>query len=249
MKSVKLISSAVCLLLLAACATQQNLPKVGTQVALVNTQASIPVLSEDEAGKVLPYVPAENPYELQSSKIDKGSVLLFIEAKKALRSQQLNVAKQKLSVITQKDDSLSGPWVMLAEIAVLEKDYPLALQQLRTAIGINKDNVNAYTALAQVQRLMGEFNVAQNTLALALQIWPDFPEAHLNLSILYDLYLNDSKAAQQHMEAYVFLAGNKNEQAKQWLAEIQRRTGVSQSFIKVAKKPQAATTATAQEAK
>ena len=96
---------------------------------------------------------------------------------------------------------------------------------------------------------MGEFNVAQNTLALALQIWPDFPEAHLNLSILYDLYLNDPKSAQQHMEAYVFLNGNKNAQSEQWLAEIQGRTGITTSFIKVAKKTPTAQNDTAKETK
>lgn len=249
MKSVKLIGSVLCLVLLTACAAKQNLPTAGMQVELVKTQGSIPVLSEDETGKVLPYVASENPYLLQRSQIDKGSVLLFIEAKKALRNKQLNVAKQKLGVITQKDESLSGPWVMLAEIAVLEKDYPLAQTQLLKAIGINKENVNAYTALASVQRLMGEFNVAQNTLALALQIWPDFPEAHLNLSILYDLYLNDPKSAQQHMEAYVFLNGNKNAQSAQWLAEIQGRTGITTSFIKVAKKTPTAQNDTAKETK
>lgn len=249
MKSVKLIGSALCLVLLTACAAKQNLPTAGMQVELVKTQSSIPVLSEDETGKVLPYVASENPYLLQRSQIDKGSVLLFIEAKKALRNKQLNVVKQKLGVITQKDESLSGPWVMLAEVAVLEKDYPLAQTQLLKAIRINKENVNAYTALAQVQRLMGEFNVAQNTLALALQIWPDFPEAHLNLSILYDLYLNDPKSAQQHMEAYVFLNGNKNAQSKQWLAEIQSRTGITSSFIKVAKKTPVVSAKPAQESK
>ena len=73
------------------------------------------------------------------------------------------------------------------------------------AIRINKDNVNAYLRLALAQRELGEFILAQNTYSEALAIWPDFPEAHLNLSILYDLYLNHPIRAQEHMEAYQFL--------------------------------------------
>ena len=75
MKSVKLIGSVLCLVLLTACAAKQNLPTAGMQVELVKTQGSIPVLSEDETGKVLPYVASENPY-LQKSRYLKKTIHL-----------------------------------------------------------------------------------------------------------------------------------------------------------------------------
>ena len=69
-----------------------------------------------------------------------------------------------------------------------------------------------------------------------MSIWKDCPEAHLNLGILYDLYLNQPKKAQQHIEAYLFLTQYKNPTAVAWFNEIQGRTGITSSFIDVKQK-------------
>mgnify|MGYP003386141090 FL=1 len=222
--------SIVTLLAVSGCAGQVQLPGVGEKVALMPTAQYIPKKTIEE-GKELPYEASENPYLSTRSKVNKGSVLLFIEAKKAKRKGKLSVAKQKLGVITQKDDSLSGPWAMLGDIAVEQKEFKIAESHYKKAIEINEDNINAYTALATVQRMMGKFHLAQNTLALTLDLWPDFPEAHLNLGILYDVYLNQPKKAQAHMEASLYLTGYKNKQAQAWFEEVKSRTGIKTSFI------------------
>jgi len=234
MKFVNTMTAAtwvVMVLTLSACSSKMQLPEAGQKVALVPTEQYVPRQKLDENKVLVAHEAKENPYLATKSKIAKGSVLLFIEAKKAKRAGKLDVAEQKLKVITKQDKELSGPWVMLGEIAVEKKQYKQAEEAFQKAILINPDNINAYVALAKVQRLMGEFHVAQNTLALALKVWPDFPEAHLNLGILYDLYLNEPKKAQMHMEAYLFLNKYKNKQAIAWYQEVQGRTGIQNSFI------------------
>lgn len=232
MKFVKIIAAIGVVFILAACAgNKPKIPLAGQTVELKETQAFLPQQAYDEKGQAIAYEAMENPYLQIKSKINKGSVLLFIEAKKAIRSEDYATAKQKLNVITQKDTSLSGPWVLLGNIAVEERQYNLAQSHYQKAIKITPDNINAYIALAKVQRVMGEFHVAQNTLSLVLGIWKDCPEAHLNLGILYDLYLNQPTKAQQHIEAYLFLNGYKNKQAIAWYNEIQSRTGIEKSFI------------------
>lgn len=226
------VKTAVLLGLLSGCASQVSLPAAGQKVALLPTEQYVPKQAYDENKKPVPYEITENPYLANKSKIAKGSVLLFIEAKKAKRKGNLKVAKQKLEVITKQDKSLSGPWVMLGDIAVERKKYKEAEAHYQKAIQINDENINAYVALARVQREMGGFHVAQNTLALALKVWPDFPEAHLNIGVLYDLYLNQPKKAQMHMEAYLFLNNYKNKQAIAWYQEVQKRTGIESSFIR-----------------
>ena len=233
MKSVNQIFKVVSLasvLVVTGCATKTHLPGAGEKVALMPTAQYLPQKTIVE-GKEQAYEASENPYLSTRSKVNKGSVLLFIEAKKAKRKGKLSVAKQKLGVITQKDDSLSGPWAMLGDIAVEEKDLKTAESHYKKAIEINDQNINAYTALATAQRMAGEFHVAQNTLALSLELWKDFPEAHLNLGILYDVYLNQPKNAQMHMEAYLYLTNYKNKQAIAWFDEVKSRTGIQTSFI------------------
>ncbi len=216
---------------LAACSSQLTLPEAGQKVALKASSQFVPIQSYDEKGNKLVYVGHENPYLSLSGRIDKGSVLLFIEAKRAKRNNDLKKASQKLKVITKNDTSLSGPWVMLGDIALENKNLKEAAKDYKKAILINPKNINAYVALAKAQRLMGEYHVAQNTLVLALELWQDFPEAHLNLAILYDLYLNKANQAQQHFEAYLFLTQYKNQDALAWYHEVQDRTGIQSSFI------------------
>lgn len=231
MKITKLVLSFTLMGLLAACSNKMMLPAAGQKVALKPTEQFLPKQAYDEKSQPVVYEEAENPYLAKRSRVEKGSVLLFIEAKKALRAENYSLAKQKLQVITRNDEDLSGPWVLLAEIAQHEKQLEKSEGYYQTALSINEENINAYVGLAKTQRLMGEFNVAQNTLALALALWPDFPEAHLNLGVLYDVYFNKSELAQKHTEAYLFLTGYKDMQAIEWLNEIKQRTGINKSFM------------------
>ncbi len=201
-----------------------------TPPELASTLAYIPVPEIDESGAVLPYEPQTNPYLSQRGRIDKESVLGFIEARRTLKAGDLERTRDLLLKLTVSDDELSGPWVMLGDIALEQDDYTLAAEQYLKAISINDSNVNAYLRLAKVQRLQGKFLVAQNTYARVLSIWPDFPEAHLNLAVLYDIYLNQPLRAQKHMEAYQFLTGSKNQVVAGWLDEIQQRTGIAPGF-------------------
>ncbi len=231
MKFVNRLLAAALIASLAACATKQTVPSAEVEVTIKETEQYLPRQTYDEFGKPVKYTPTENPYLAMKGKVDKGSVLLFIEAKRAFKKSQFKKAKQKLKVITGNDESLSGPWVLLGKIANQEKDFKGAEAYFNKALEVNQKNLNAYAELALLQRKQGRFKVAQNTLETALKVWPDFPEAHLNLGILYDIYLNQPVKAQQHLEAYVFLNNGKNLDAKNWYKEVMSRTGIQTSFI------------------
>ncbi|MDK2779172.1 MAG: tetratricopeptide repeat protein [Pseudomonadota bacterium] len=228
MKFVKpLLVAAV---LLSGCAAQQQQPQE-EQAVVVDTASYLPLQTYDEQGIKIPYISAENPYLLQKGTVSKGSVLLFIEARRALNAGDEKTAQQKLKVITDQDNTLAGPYVMLGDISMKHEDYKKASESYRKAISINGQNVNAYLGLGEALRRQGEFTAAQNTYEEALRVWRDFPEAHLNLGVLYDLYLNMPAKAQAHYEAYLFLTHNKTHKANQWYEEVKSRTGITKSFV------------------
>lgn len=197
------------------------------EINLVSTEEFIPAPKKDSAGVAIPYEAMPNPYALQKGKIKKESVASFIEAKRSLKLKQYAQAEATLMAITTDDKALSGPWVVLGDIANEQKNYDKAITSYQKAISLNDKNVNAYMHLALAQRQHGDFLKAQNTYAKILSIWRDCPEAHLNLAVLYDLYLNHPLRAQKHMEAYQFLTSGQNQEVAQWLIEIQQRTGVA----------------------
>ncbi|MCP5325563.1 MAG: tetratricopeptide repeat protein [Oceanospirillaceae bacterium] len=231
MKSVKPFTSVMLMVLLAACATKPAQQVIPDKVPLRETSQYLPQQAYDEQGLKVPYVAEPNPYLEQTGQVAKGSVLLFIEAKKLIAAKDFKTAEQKLSVIADKDKTLAGPLVLLGDIAMQKQEFSAAQDYYQRAIEVNQKNVNAYLGLAEAQRRLGKFTFAQNTYEHALNIWKDFPEAHLNLGILYDLYLNQPAKAQAHYEAYLYLTSYKQSKASEWFAEIKQRTGFNGSYI------------------
>lgn len=224
----------VCLLamvlLLSSCggsgATKQSAQDKIENPEIRATKQYLPVRQYDKEGNVLPFVRQPNPYEESKTRIDKDVIEDFIAARKAYKNQRYQQTKTLLERIVKTDKSLAGPWVMMGHIALAEKDISAAETHFKKAINVNKLNVNAYIPLAKIYRQKGDFIRAQNIYEEALAVWKDFPEAHLNLGILYDIYLNDPLQAQQHMEAYQFLTGYEDSTVKEWLEEVRSRTGI-----------------------
>lgn len=205
-------------------------PTQDTSLGLVSTEKYLPKESFDEQGGRLPYQKAVNPYNKAIDPIKKESIDLYIAARRAFKAKQYEKATDILEQLVKQDKSLSGPWVIMGDIARLKMDYGKAVSHYNAAIAINSTNTNAYLRLALVYRQQGEFVRSQNAYAKALDIWKDFPEAHLNLAILYDLYMDEPLKAQRHLEAYQFLIGKKTRKVAKWLEEIRARTQVSYSI-------------------
>ena len=229
MKYVRQIGLVLIVLLFIGCgaSTPKKITMVEETPELVATLDFIPQLQRDKEGNFVPYEAMENPYLAQKGKIKKDSVYIFIQAKREFNKKNYASAKKSLLKLVEIDSKLSGPWVMLGDIAKSESDNKKAIENYQKSLSINVNNVNAYLKLALVQRIQGDFIAAQNTYAKALAIWKDFPEAHLNLAILYDVYLNHPIRAQKHMEAYQFLTEEENEEVAKWLENIRSRTGIA----------------------
>ena len=219
-------------IVLTACGGTQKKPSGLADAApeLIPTKQYLPVRQYDKEGNVVPFERRPNPYASLRSKVDREAIVYYIDARKAFNSAHFTKAESLLKKVIAEDDDLAGPWVMRGNIAENQKKYDDAIKHYQKAIATNKLNINAYLPLARLQRVRGDFIQAQNTYADALKIWPHFPEAHLNLAILYDIYLNDPLQAQQHMEAYLFLKQGDDAKAVAWLKEIQARTGVANNL-------------------
>ena len=231
-KQIGLIVAVSASCMLAGCGTQQS-KSADTQAepgpVLASTLEHIPSLEKDKEGNIKPYLPAENPYAALKGKIKKESIVAFIDGKRLYTAGKYDKAEAAFKKITELDKKLSGPWVYLGDIAAEKKQPELekAEESYKKAIEVNPKNVNAYLRLALTQRKLGKFLLAQNTYAAALNVWKDFPEAHLNLAILYDVYLNHPIRAQRHMEAYQFLTQGQSTEVAEWLQDIQKRTGMT----------------------
>lgn len=196
-------------------------------VTLQATDIFLPVQERDEeGGQILPYEAEPNPYAALTGRIDKEAITIYIDAQRAYNARKFEFGEQLLAELVKQAPDLSGPWVLRGDIAMAQDDLALAVEHYAAALKVNPINFNAHLRLAKVQRMRGHFHHAQHTYAQALAEWPDAAEVHLNLGVLYDLYLNMPLKAQAHMEAYYLLSGGNNGEVSAWLDEVRSRTGV-----------------------
>jgi tetratricopeptide (TPR) repeat protein len=204
----------------------------GSRIPVASSaDATLPRQEYSSTGEKVPYIIQPNPYTTASELVPAEARSIFLSASNRLQEADLAGANSSFTLLTEKYPTLSGPWLKLGVIAEKQERYLEAIKLYKKAISVNKNNVNAYMALGLTQRKQGYFSDAFQTYLDALTVWKDFPEAHLNLAILYDLYLNNAEEAQKHYEAYYFLTGQKEEKVQKWLVEIRHRTGIDESYI------------------
>jgi tetratricopeptide (TPR) repeat protein len=87
-------------------------------------------------------------------------------------------------------------------------------------------NAVAANELGITDRKLGKFNAAEAAYLKALEVEPDYAAAHLNLGVLYDLYLGEPQKALEQFERYVAIAGD-NKQVAGWVAELHKRVGAT----------------------
>lgn len=149
----------------------------------------------------------------------------YRQALALLHQQQLTPASLALQALLAEEPEIAGAWYNLALIQYQQGEPLAALQSLEHSLRLSPRNAAAYSLNGLILRQQGQFKPARIAYAKALESDPDYADAHLNLAILYDIYLQYFTDAQRHYQRYLELAGpgEQPEQVKLWLQDLQLR--------------------------
>ena len=147
-------------------------------------------------------------YEDAVATLKSGKTALAVE----LLVQVSNDAPDKPHVFTN---------LGLAYFKLQELD--LAEQAFKQAIARDDKDAVAHNHLGILQRQKGQFREAMNRYQRAIQINSSYASAHLNLGILFDIYLQDLDLALRHYQKYQSLTGEEDTQVAGWIVDIKRR--------------------------
>ena len=144
----------------------------------------------------------------------------------AVASLKLGDTEQALELLLQvSTDAPDKPYIFtnlgLAYFKLQKMD--LAEQAFQEAISRNNRDSVAYNHLGILLRYQGQFEEARKHYQRAIAIDADYAYAHLNLGILFDIYLQDLKLALQQYQKYLTLIGEEDKQVAGWITDIQRR--------------------------
>ncbi|HEY5718237.1 MAG TPA: hypothetical protein VIS52_07040 [Motiliproteus sp.] len=134
------------------------------------------------------------------------------------KSYEARNALQQLLKISE----VPGAYLNLALLDYHEGFYSSARHRLDKALELMPRNAAAYNLSGTLYRQEGEFKKAWEAYALALQADENYAPAHLNLAILFDIYLQYWLDARNHYQRYLDLHGE-DPQVNLWLQDLERR--------------------------
>jgi tetratricopeptide (TPR) repeat protein len=147
----------------------------------------------------------------------------FESALAAQRAEQWPEAERQFAQMLEKYPYLSGPALNLASIYAQTQRPQLAEEHYQSALRINPDNFAAGVQYGVWLRKQGRFADAEAVYLKTLERNPDYADAHLNLAILYDLYLGRLAPALEHYQHYLAASGATDSPVQGWVADLERR--------------------------
>ena len=179
----------------------------------VTTPVPAPVKAEPPAAGP---VKAEPPVNAESRQ-------MYQQALTALGAGRYPEAERALLAVIRREPGLAGPRANLGILYARTGHPAQAVESLKQAISLNPDRAAYYNELGMVSRREGRFDEARRYYAKALDLDPNYAYAHLNIGILYDLYLQDAAKAMQHYQRYRELAPGEAGTVTKWIADLQQR--------------------------
>lgn len=147
----------------------------------------------------------------------------FDSASRALDLGQVVEAERGFLTLTKSNPDLAGPHANLALIYRQAGKLDQAVAELEQAAQTNPQQPAFHNELGITYRQLGQFGKAREAYERAIALDPNYAAAQLNLGILLDLYLWDSRAALQAYERYMALLPSGDDTVRKWIADIRNR--------------------------
>lgn len=156
----------------------------------------------------------------ENAKIEKQN--LYQQGLNALGSRDYDNAKIIFSQFIEKYPSMAGAYVNLALIAYRQEDFQATENLVAQAIGLNPSQAQAYHLRAQLHLNNGDIKMARDDYIEAITLKSGYTNAHYNLALLYDIYLQDIEQAIEQYTIYLSLLDKEDEATKDWIDHLRR---------------------------
>ena len=203
-------------------------------VADVTTAATFHIAATyQDFGKAM--LASQRPKKLSKAELEQYNVMLEEQAdpfeQKATELFEVNARRTAIGIY---DEWVRKSFKALAELRPLRygkvetndatpSKGALSATELELAISANPKQTQLVNQLGIAYRQQGEFAKARTSYEHAVELDPAYAAATLNLAILNDLYLWDSKRALELYDRYLALSGGGDATVTKWVADLKNR--------------------------
>ena len=221
----KFSSHIIALLLLALLSACQSLPDPEAEVV---SEAEVSATEVGQGNEVEPdaevaaEIVAEVEPQVEPEPVDLAQQD-YLQAIAALKSGDTAEALELLLQLSREAPDKPNVFTNLGLAYFQLQQAELAEQAFMQALAGNADDAIAHNHLGILKRRKGQFQDALLEYQRAIEIDAEYARAHLNLGILFDLYLQDLEKALQQYRKYLELTSEENAQVAGWIVDIERR--------------------------
>jgi len=149
-----------------------------------------------------------------------GAVLLA--AIELMKAGRLAEAEANLEAMLQVRPEIPEAHFNLGWVKQRLNKHAEAIPALEKGLQLKPTELRAYNLIGISQRELGQFAAAETTYRKALAVAPGNDRLHLNLGILYDLYLFQPQQALEHYRQYQALQPTPDARVAGWIAVLER---------------------------
>ena len=146
----------------------------------------------------------------------------FDASLRAMQQGRLAEAERGFVALTRSNPELGGPHANLGILYRRAGKIAQAISELEFAVRDSPRQPVYWNQLGITYRQQGQFAKARQAYERALALDPNYASANLNLGILFDLYLWDSKRALELYDRYLALSGG-DEKVSKWVTDLKNR--------------------------
>ena len=188
---------------------------------------SAPVATEMSAAAAPASLPAPANLPAPASPpapIPERAAQQYAQALQLMKSGRDTDAELEFKQMVISYPQLTGPQLNLGLLYIRGSRLAEAEATFKAALERSPTSVIAGNELGIVERKLGKFAEAEAAYQRTIATEPNYAPAHLNLGVLYDLYLAKPQSALDEFERYIEIAGA-NKQVAGWMLELRKRVG------------------------
>jgi Tfp pilus assembly protein PilF len=156
-----------------------------------------------------------------SADSEREARAMYQQGLDAMAAKDYPRAMYQFSQFVERYPDKAGGYANLALIE-FRNDHPQRAQELvDKSLELNPANAQAHNLRAQISLKNGEIKLALKHYQRAVELDPQYANAHYNLALLYDIYLRDIELALRHYQQYLAHSDEKDEKTRDWVAHLE----------------------------
>ena len=148
----------------------------------------------------------------------------YSQALQMMKSGRSTDAELEFKQLSVAYPQFAGPQLNLGLMYLHDSRLADAEAAFKAALQAAPANAIAGDELGIVERKLGKFTEAEAAYLHVIEAEPNYAQAHLNLGVLYDLYMGEPQKALEQFQRYLEIAGD-NKQVAGWVIELRKRVG------------------------